>query len=63
MCGVYIDKLRAARAAAQGNSATTEIGMLRADGFEDHRELYRLITVAHSSVYLGVDGLLGTFTR
>lgn len=64
MSGIYDKKYQAALAAPQGKSTSSfDLDLLKAGGFESYRELYRLITLAHSSVDLGVDGAPETSSR
>ena len=57
MSGIYDKKYQAALAAPQGKSTSSfDLDLRKAGGFESYRELYRLITLAHSSVDLGVNG-------
>ena len=57
LSGVYDGDLAKARAAAQGKSASGDgrINLLKAKGFDSYREVYRLISLAQSSVDLAPD--------
>ncbi len=57
LAGVYDCHIAEARAAAQGKSLVGAAGfdMLKAKGFESYREVYRLVTLAQSSVDLACD--------
>ena len=68
LSGVYVARITKARAAAQGASAAP-LGaldndvLLKANGFEKYRELYRLVTVAQSNVDLQSNGVPDTGAR
>ena len=68
LSGVYVARITKARAAAQGAPAAP-LGaldndvLLKANGFEKYRELYRLVTVAQSNVDLQSSGVPDTGAR